>query len=203
MVWTNPNEIPGNNNDDDNNGFTDDLHGWNVRHDNSDIEGRTAPGRETFRFYAIDHGSFSAAYAIAQIDSTPKGPPSNWTTGGWIGVSPKCKFIGLTQGIGSHRRSPQDSSRVAPWSIIYAYENGATVFSYSFTISTIGSGRYFVPFVDSAYAHGMLFTNSFGNGGHPGYDIPPFGISCQFLRKDGTFHPGSPLDSRLEILLPG
>ncbi len=29
VVWTNPKEIPGNNKDDDNNGYVDDLHGWN------------------------------------------------------------------------------------------------------------------------------------------------------------------------------
>lgn len=29
IIWTNPNEIPANGKDDDKNGFTDDLHGWN------------------------------------------------------------------------------------------------------------------------------------------------------------------------------
>jgi subtilisin family serine protease len=29
VMWTNPNEIPGNNIDDDNNGYVDDIHGWN------------------------------------------------------------------------------------------------------------------------------------------------------------------------------
>ncbi|QOD60009.1 S8 family serine peptidase [Polaribacter haliotis] len=29
VAWTNPNEIKGNNKDDDNNGFADDIHGWN------------------------------------------------------------------------------------------------------------------------------------------------------------------------------
>ena len=29
VLWTNSKEIPGNNKDDDNNGFTDDVHGWN------------------------------------------------------------------------------------------------------------------------------------------------------------------------------
>jgi subtilisin family serine protease len=29
VIWTNPNEIPGNNKDDDNNGYVDDIHGWN------------------------------------------------------------------------------------------------------------------------------------------------------------------------------
>ena len=28
-IWTNPEEIPANNKDDDNNGYTDDVHGWN------------------------------------------------------------------------------------------------------------------------------------------------------------------------------
>ncbi len=29
VIWTNPGEIPGNNKDDDNNGYIDDIHGWN------------------------------------------------------------------------------------------------------------------------------------------------------------------------------
>jgi len=29
VIWTNPGEIPGNNKDDDNNGYVDDVHGWN------------------------------------------------------------------------------------------------------------------------------------------------------------------------------
>jgi len=29
VMWTNPNEIPGNGKDDDNNGYIDDIHGWN------------------------------------------------------------------------------------------------------------------------------------------------------------------------------
>ncbi len=41
VVWTNPKEIPGNNIDDDNNGYVDDLHGWSfigdVDHDNTEV----------------------------------------------------------------------------------------------------------------------------------------------------------------------
>ena len=29
VIWTNPNEIPNNGKDDDNNGYIDDIHGWN------------------------------------------------------------------------------------------------------------------------------------------------------------------------------
>ena len=29
VIWTNTDEIPGNGKDDDNNGYIDDIHGWN------------------------------------------------------------------------------------------------------------------------------------------------------------------------------
>lgn len=35
-IWTNKNEIAGNNKDDDNNGFIDDIHGWNFLGDSND-----------------------------------------------------------------------------------------------------------------------------------------------------------------------
>ncbi len=37
-LWTNPNEIPGNGIDDDNNGYVDDVHGWNAYDWNGNIE---------------------------------------------------------------------------------------------------------------------------------------------------------------------
>jgi subtilisin family serine protease len=38
-VWTNPGEIPGNGIDDDNNGYVDDLHGWDfINHDNDPMD---------------------------------------------------------------------------------------------------------------------------------------------------------------------
>lgn len=36
-IWTNPGEVAGNGVDDDGNGFTDDLHGWNFVGDNGDV----------------------------------------------------------------------------------------------------------------------------------------------------------------------
>ncbi|MEM9836130.1 MAG: S8 family serine peptidase [Bacteroidota bacterium] len=38
-LWTNLDEIPDNGIDDDNNGFIDDVHGWNTADDNNDLEG--------------------------------------------------------------------------------------------------------------------------------------------------------------------
>ncbi len=55
-VWTNPKEIPGNGIDDDNNGYTDDVHGWNflgdIVHENLEmtrIVKKGDDGSETFK----------------------------------------------------------------------------------------------------------------------------------------------------------
>lgn len=43
-IWTNPNEIPGNHKDDDQNGYIDDIHGWNCVNDNSDLSDNVSHG---------------------------------------------------------------------------------------------------------------------------------------------------------------
>lgn len=204
-IWTNPNEIPSNSADDDSNGFVDDVHGWNVFHDNGDIEARVNSGRYNDSFQDIGHGTFCAAWAASQIDNTPLGPccnvppaEENWTSRGWIGVAPKSKIMGTTFSVGQHRRFPGDSARFGAWGIVYAYENGALVWSYSYASAI----SYLRPFVDSAYSRGTLVTNAFGNAFHPGFDFPPNGISCQMLTQEGTFYPNHPLNSSLEILTP-
>ncbi len=46
QLWTNPGEIPGNGIDDDNNGYIDDTHGWNMVDDNADLSDNTGHGTE-------------------------------------------------------------------------------------------------------------------------------------------------------------
>jgi cell wall-associated protease len=49
-IWTNPKEIPGNGMDDDNNGYIDDVHGWNFRgaSDGTVIENELAGATQVF-----------------------------------------------------------------------------------------------------------------------------------------------------------
>lgn len=54
-VWTNPGEVPGNNIDDDNNGYVDDVHGWDFYHDDNTL----AHGSED------DHGTHVAGTIAA------------------------------------------------------------------------------------------------------------------------------------------
>lgn len=46
QLWTNPGEIAGNGIDDDNNGYIDDVHGWNMVDDNADLSDNTGHGTE-------------------------------------------------------------------------------------------------------------------------------------------------------------
>ncbi len=43
-IWTNPDEVPGNDKDDDNNGFIDDVHGWDFAYDTKDPADRNFHG---------------------------------------------------------------------------------------------------------------------------------------------------------------
>ncbi len=45
-MWVNPGEIPGNGIDDDNNGFIDDVQGWNFVSDNNDPDDDNGHGTQ-------------------------------------------------------------------------------------------------------------------------------------------------------------
>jgi serine protease len=61
FIWTNPNEIPDNQLDDDGNGYTDDIHGWDVADDNNTVQ----PPSGRLEFY---HGTHLAGI-VAQVAS--------------------------------------------------------------------------------------------------------------------------------------
>jgi len=46
QLWRNPGEIAGNGIDDDNNGYVDDIHGWNFVNNNADLSDNTGHGTE-------------------------------------------------------------------------------------------------------------------------------------------------------------
>src|SRR4051812_33566066 len=67
-LWTNPKEVGGNKKDDDNNGFVDDLHGWNFigGADGQDVHFDTF---EVTRQYAACHGGAAASGQPAITDA--------------------------------------------------------------------------------------------------------------------------------------
>ncbi len=105
-VWINPGEIPGNNIDDEGNGYVDDIHGWDFDGHGANVEGPPEADR--------GHGTACAKNAIAAIDN------SNLSYSG-IGSAPECRFMAVPfYWINS---------------VIYAAENGAAVMSYSYGAS--------------------------------------------------------------------
>jgi subtilisin family serine protease len=83
QMWTNPVDSTANSTDEDNNGKTDDVHGWN-------FGGAVAPGNNVLldpppHFEGFDHGTHVAGtIAAAHDDAT-----------GVVGVCPACRIMGL------------------------------------------------------------------------------------------------------------
>lgn len=104
-LWVNPGEIPGNGIDDDNNGFVDDINGWNF------VEGNNNPQDR------IGHGSHVAGIAAAATD--------NGT--GIAGACPNCRIMPVKamndSGLGT------DTNIAA--GIVYAALKGARVINLS------------------------------------------------------------------------
>jgi len=71
-IWTNPDEVPGNGIDDDNNGFIDDVNGWNFANDSNDPSGLfTTPNSGT-------HGTNTAGIACAVTNNITGVAGASW-----------------------------------------------------------------------------------------------------------------------------
>ena len=81
-IWTNPNEIPNNGIDDDNNGFIDDVHGWNFYHNDPNV---SPSGNDA-------HGTACAGLIAAEGNNNL----------GVSGVAPNCKIMPLRISNGSN-----------------------------------------------------------------------------------------------------
>jgi subtilisin family serine protease len=79
-IWTNPDEIPNNNVDDDDNGYIDDVHGWDFAHNDNTVDDVTHPG-----FESVVHGTHVAGIAAAAFDNDA----------GIAGVCPRCTIMPL------------------------------------------------------------------------------------------------------------
>ncbi len=136
-IWVNPNEIANNDIDDDQNGFIDDVHGWDFINNDSD------PFDDHF------HGTHCAGIAGAVSDNTK----------GIAGVAWHCSLMpvkGLNSG-GSG--TVYDLSKA----IYYAVDNGADIISMSWG-GTISSSLI-QDAVEYASDHGVFLVAAAGNDG--------------------------------------
>lgn len=144
-MWRNPGEIPGNNRDDDHNGYVDDLYGWSF-HDPS--------GDPIDRYY---HGTHVAGIIGAVADNGV----------GIAGVMQKVSIMAV-KGLGDGGYG-WASNMIA--GIYYAVDNGARVINASWG----GGGRVEAMADALVYAesHGVIFVAAAGNNRRDN-DVGPF-----------------------------
>lgn len=144
-IWTNPYEIEGNGIDDDNNGYVDDMHGWNFVEKNNDI--RTSVFDKEVDKEAVSHGTVSAGLIGAVGNNGRDGTGINWSV----------KIMSLraidSNGGGSY-------SDVAA-AILYAIKNGANVISMSFVGDEYDA--YLRSILYQAYQKGIVVVSAMGN----------------------------------------
>ena len=141
-IWVNKGEIPNNDLDDDNNGYIDDVSGWNFEEDNNDVI-------PEFGWYGVEgHGT--------QVSGVIAGVGNNGI--GVCGVNWQSSIMAL-------RLSIYMTSAEVAAALDYAAANGAHVANMSFGADEFGpEGDSAVKAaIDNAFAHGVLLVASAGN----------------------------------------
>lgn len=187
-IWANPNEIPDNLTDDDNNGYVDDVNGWNFSYNNN------YPMDD---YSGIMHGTWVSSIAGAATDNGI----------GIAGVAWECPIMPLKV-VDSQDNATEDDIAAA---VTYAVDMGAKVINMS-----IGLDAYSEPLeaaVDDAWARGAIAVCANGNSGdgtiyYPAaYDnslavgaINQYGVRC--TATDWT-RGGSSYANHMDISAPG
>ncbi len=146
QTWVNADEIPDNGIDDDNNGYIDDVNGWDFSElPNSDGNGKSRNG-DNDPIDESGHGTHVAGIVGAAVDNDL----------GISGIAWNCTLMPIR---GAGVRGIRDNRSAA--AIVYAVDNGARVINMSWG----GRERSFVlrDAVDYAYARGVLMVAASGN----------------------------------------
>lgn len=157
-IWTNPNEIPNNGTDDDQNGFVDDVHGWDFFYNDNSV----------FDEYDGDeHGTHTAGTIAAANNQT-----------GVVGVAPNVKIMPIKfLGMGGY-----GTTLGAIYAIEYAKKMGVKITSNSWAGYSIdplleetikNSGQLFVAAAGNESINNDNNNNWTGSRAYPAsYDLP-------------------------------
>lgn len=143
-IWVNPGEIANNSIDDDQNGFVDDVRGW----DFYDSDNDPAPGTSN-----DIHGTHTAGLVGALMDNNR----------GVVGMAPSCKVMVVRSGSGS-------TITYGLQGIVYASHNGADIISLSWGGS--GSNSTEQDVITDALLQGSMIVAAAGNNGNSSPHYP-------------------------------
>lgn len=144
-IWVNTDEVPNNGVDDDNNGYVDDVHGWNIVENNNDVS--IANITEADDAGAVNHGTLLAGLIGASGDNGVLGAGLSWH----VSIMP------LRAVNNSGGGDLVDIARA----VNYAVDNGASIINLSFvgftTEPALTAALY------RAYQKGVLVVAAAGN----------------------------------------
>ncbi len=144
-IWTNTGEIAGNGIDDDNNGYIDDVHGWDFGSNDND----PTPVLDQQYNFVNSHGTLVAGIIGASINNNI----------GIAGVAGGVKIMPVRfTGYGVNV-----SSAGIAQSLAYAAMNGAKIINVSFSIDPYMNDPALAAATDLVHANGAIWINSAGN----------------------------------------
>ena len=157
QTWVNADEIPDNGVDDDNNGYIDDVRGWDFSEPSSSDGSGTSQNGDNDPIDESGHGTHVTGIIGAAVDNNV----------GIAGIAWNCTLMPI-RGAGVEGIRDDRSSAA----IVYAVDNGARVINMSWG----GRQRSFVlrDAVDYAYARGVVMVAASGNASE-GASIFPAG----------------------------
>ena len=158
-IWTNPGEIPGNGIDDDNNGFIDDVHGWDfvgARWESPQGDNDPSPTADN-----NNHGTHVAGIAAAVTDNNI----------GVASIAFKCRILPVKCSADDDTRADGDAYIIAGYEgIEYAARTGAKVINCSW--GGEGGSQFEQDLIDYATQHGALVVAAAGNGNSDAFFSP-------------------------------